>query len=156
MTKNLGLFDSPIFPPDGDLQVSRKGVYKWGDSLNVAHDKGSDRRLQTMYRLLGRNLYGGGLPEAQKAIVDEAQEKVEIDYLQMDNTVEAALQIIRLVAVDPPITIVTRLISSYHKVTGCHREENEKLSFFVPRFRGLAANQLCILMPLSPLKLEMS
>lgn len=60
----------------------------------------------------------------------------------MDNTVKAAFQIVELVAVDPPITVLTRFISSYQKVTSCRPEKDERLYTFVSRFRGLAAKHL--------------
>lgn len=142
MTKNPGLFHPHIFSPYGDLEVWRKRFGQWADILKVTHEKGSDRHLQTMFRLLGRTLYDRDLPEAQKAIIDEEQDKGQIDYLQMDTPIEDALQIFKLVAVDPPITTVKSLISSYQKVTGCRREKNEKLSNFVSCFRGLPAKHL--------------
>ena len=46
------------------------------------------------------------------------------------------------VAVDSPITMVTRLISSFQKVTTCRRSKNENLKVFVSRFRGLAETHL--------------
>lgn len=60
----------------------------------------------------------------------------------MEDTIQAALQIVKLVPVDPPIAMVTRLISSYPKVTSCRTDPKEKLSIFVSRFRGLAAKHL--------------
>ena len=60
----------------------------------------------------------------------------------MTDPVQAALQIVRLVAVDPPIALVTRLISSNQKVTSCRRDRNEKLSSFVSPFRGLVGKHL--------------
>lgn len=112
------------------------------DPLKVDHDQGTDRLLQTNFRLFGRTIYERGLPDAQKAIVDEAQAKGQIDYFQIDNLVKAALQIAKLVPVDLPITMVPRLISSYQKVTVCRLEKNEKLSTFASRFRSPAAKHL--------------
>ena len=60
----------------------------------------------------------------------------------MEDPVEAALQMVKLVAVDPPISMVTRLISSYQQVTSCWRDRSENLSTFVLRFRRLAAEHL--------------
>lgn len=53
--------------------------------------------------------------------------------MQIDNPVEAALQLVKLVFVDPLIVMVTSLISSYENVAVRCRENNKKLSTFVPR-----------------------
>lgn len=80
--------------------------------------------------------------------MDEAQANGQINYKQGDQ-VEAVCQIVESVAVDPPIAIVSRLIASYNKVTNCWRRGHESLSFFVSRFRGLAADHLLhLVMPL--------
>ena len=139
MSKLSGFFDPPLFAADGHLEAWRKKVGQWVDSLKVAHDQGTDRTFQTMFNLLVRTLYERGLPDARKAIVDEAQSKGQLDY---DDPVQAALSIVKLVAVDPPMSMVTRLISSYQKVTFCRRDRIEKLSSFVSRFRRLAAKHL--------------
>lgn len=47
-----------------------------------------------------------------------------------------------LIAEDPPITMVSRLISSFNKVSSCRCKKNEELPAFVGRFRGLAAEHL--------------
>lgn len=77
--------------------------------MKVVHDQGSDRAFKTIFKLLGRTLYDRGLPYSQKAIVDEAQAKGQIDSLQMDDPVEFFLQIVKLVAVDSLIAMVTNL-----------------------------------------------
>lgn len=58
--------------------------------------------------------------------------------------IAAVRDIVELIAVDPPIAMVSRLISSFNKVSSCRREKNEYLSVFVSRFRGLAAETSCI------------
>ena len=47
-----------------------------------------------------------------------------------------------LLAVDPPIAVVTRLISSINEMTSCKRKKNEELASFVSRFQVLAADHL--------------
>ena len=111
--KVYGFFDPPVFSPDENLESWRKNAGQWADSLKVAHDEETDRTFQTIFKLLGRTLYDRGLPDAQKAIADEAQSKGRVDNLQSEDPVEAALQIVKGVAVDPPISMVTRLMSSY-------------------------------------------
>lgn len=81
LTNTSGLFDPPPFTPDDDLEVWRKRVGLGVEVLSVSLDKGSDRTLEMIFRLLGRNLYNGGLPDAQKDNVDEAQVKGQTDYL---------------------------------------------------------------------------
>lgn len=95
-----------------------------------------------MFKLSRRTLYERGLSHAQKAIVDEVQAKGQLDNLQMHDTVQASLSIVELIAMGPPISMVTRLTSSYQKVTPCGREKHEKLSNFVSRFRGLTTKHL--------------
>lgn len=50
--------------------------------------------------------------------------------------------ILELIAVDPPNSVVTRLINSHNKVTTCRRKKNEDLSVFVSIFPVLAAEHL--------------
>ncbi len=73
-------------------------------------------------------------PQAQRSIVDHAQEIGKINYKQ-SNKVAAVQQIVDLIAVDPPIVVVSRLIESFNQV--CRRKEGESLSSFVSRFSGL-------------------
>lgn len=62
--------------------------------------------------------------------------------MQIDNPGKAALQIVKIVAFDPPITIAPFLISFNQKVTDFSHEKNEKLSNFVSCFRDLLAKDL--------------
>ena len=90
---------------------------------------------------MARQLYARGLRPEHRAVVDEAQSKEQIDYRQEDQ-VQGVKEIVNLIAVDPPIAIVTRLISSFNKVTSCVRRNNEYLNIFVDRFRGVASQDL--------------
>lgn len=47
-----------------------------------------------------------------------------------------------LVAVDPPISMVNRLITSFSKVSTCRPRKDEDLVTFADRFRGLASEHL--------------
>lgn len=134
--------DPPMFRPDLDVQEWRKSIGKWVDLLKAAHDTGEDGRLKTIFRILGQTLYQRGLPPEQQSIVDEAQAKGVIDFHQTDNPVQAVLGIVNVVAVDPPMATVTRLIGSFNKVSSLKRSKNEDLSMFVSRFRGAAAEHL--------------
>ena len=94
---------------------------------------------KTIFATLANHLYDRGLPSAQKSIVDEAKAKGLINYKQEDQ-VTAVREIIELIAVDPPIAVVSRLIQSFNAVTNCRRNRSEDLGSFVSRFRGLAAD----------------
>lgn len=87
-----------------------KKVGQQAKALKVAHNKRTNRTFQTIFKLLGRTLYDRALLDAQKAIVDKSQSRRPIDYLQMEDPVDVALQIVKLVAVNPPISTVTSLI----------------------------------------------
>ena len=115
--KVSGFFDPPVFSPDGDLESWGKRFGQWAESLKAAHDDGTDRTFQTVFKLLGRTIYNRGLPDSQKAIADEPHSKGHVDCLHMEDPVEAALQIAKIVTVNPPISTFTHLISSYRRVT---------------------------------------
>lgn len=51
-------------------------------------------------------------------------------------------EFVELIAEDPPITMVSKLISSFNKNSSCHRRKNSELYFLVSRFQGLAAEHL--------------
>ena len=133
--------DPPMFCPEKDLYAWRKNVSLWVDLVCISAEKGEDKFYKTMKATLALQLYTNGLPQAQKSIVDQAQEKGLIDYKQ-ENQVKAVKEIVDLVATDPPISIVTRLIDSFNKVTGCRKKKGDDLSTFVSRFHGLAAEHL--------------
>jgi len=141
VTKGLSPTDPPVFDPASDLQEWRRDVARWVDTIAAAAEKGSDRLYKTVFATLANHLYDRGLPNAQKSIVDEAQAKGDIDYKQ-DDQIAGVRDIIELIAVDPPIAVVSRLISSFNQVTNCRRRRNEELSTFVSRFRGLSADHL--------------
>jgi hypothetical protein len=64
---------------------------------------------------LGSQLYRA-LPEAQRSIVDEAQARGEINFSQ-ENQIKAVEEIVKLLATDPPMVIVSRLINIFTKFT---------------------------------------
>ena len=132
----------PRFHPEIDFQEWRKRVAAWVATIKKAHEKGNDRSLQTKYTLLARIFYSEALPEAQKSLVDDEISKGEIDLYNDSDPVEMVLKIVNAVAVDAPISQVTRLISSYQTVISCTRKKEERLSAFAMRFRGLAGKHL--------------
>ena len=133
--------DPPLYSPEKDSYIWRKNVAQWVDLIVSAADQGQDKHYQTVFITLARQLFRKGLPEAQQNIVEEAQEKNLINYKQ-PNQVLAVKEIVDLIAVDPPIAVVTRLIDSFNKVTACKKRKGEDLTSFASRFRGLAAEHL--------------
>ncbi len=136
-----GIADPPMFSPNKDQYIWRKDIANWVDLIKVGAEEGEDKLYKTIFKTLGRQLYSRGLPQAQKSIVDHAQEIGKIDYKQSDQ-VAAVQDIVDLIAVDPPIVVVSRLIESFNRVSNCRRKKNESLSSFVSRFSGLASEHL--------------
>lgn len=141
VSKGLSPHDPPIFDPSGDLQVWRREIARWVDTIAQAAKKGQDKMYKTVFNTLANHLYDRGLPSASKSFVDEAQASGKINYKQNDQIL-AVQELVDLLAVEPPIAIVTRLISSFNKVSACVRHKSEDLSAFVSRFRGLAAEHM--------------
>lgn len=88
-----------------------------------------------------RIIFEQGLSPAQKSIVEEAQAKGHIDFRQEDQS-RAVKEIVDLIAVDPPFSMVNRLITSFNKVSSCSHRKQKDLVIFVDRFRGLASKHL--------------
>ena len=109
--KRRGPTDPPSFNTTKDVYVWRKQVANWVDLIATAAEKGSDKLYQTIFATLGRQLYDRCLPLAQMSIADDAQERGLIDYKQ-ENQVQEVKEIVDLIAVDPLIAAVTRLIDS--------------------------------------------
>ena len=140
-SKGLSPTDPPPYDPTGDHQEWRRNIARWVDTIAQAAEKGEDRMYKTVFATLANHLYDRGLPSESKSFVDEAQANGQINYKQ-DDQVAAVQEIVELLAVEPPIAVVTRLISSFNKVSMCTRRKNEDLSAFVSRFRGYAADHL--------------
>lgn len=49
---------------------------------------------------------------------------------------------VEVIAMKPPITLVSRLMKSFMQVTSCRRSRSQDLKAFVSLFRGLAADYL--------------
>ena len=116
--KSSSALDSPLFSADTDLYNWRRDVATWVDLISTAARQGSDKTYQTVYATMARQLYSRELRPEQRSVVDEAQAKKEIDYRQ-ENQIKGVHDIVSLVAVDPPVAIVNRLLSSFNKVTSC-------------------------------------
>lgn len=95
-----------------------------------------------MCKTLGQSLYQRGFPGEQKSIVDGAQAKEVIEYQKTEAPVKPVLEVVNVVAVDPPMVMVTRLIVSFNKFSSVDRSKNKELSRFVFCFRGAPAEHL--------------
>lgn len=93
-----------------DMREWRKEVGRWVQLVKAANDVGTDRAFKTLFYILGQTLNLEGLPKEQQLIVDEAQSNHIIDYMQTESPVKAVMDIVKIVAVDPLIAMVTRLI----------------------------------------------
>lgn len=68
--------------------------------------------------------------------------KGNINLFNNDDPVTTVLRIVNIVAVDAPISQVTRLINTYQQFMSCTRRKDERISLFASRFRGLAGKHL--------------
>jgi hypothetical protein len=89
---------------------------------------------------LGQQLYRA-LPASQPNIVDEAQARGAINFRQ-ENQLKAVEKIVKLLATDPPMAIVSRHINTLSKVISCKRKPKEDINEFTSRFWGFAADHL--------------
>lgn len=56
----------------------------------------------------------------------------------MEDSVKAALDILRIMAMDPPMSKVTLMITLFNRITCYIRSKKETNKVFSDRFRGLA------------------
>jgi hypothetical protein len=103
-----------------DLYIWRKSVAEWVDLVHTAATQSEDRHCKTVNATLGRQLYRG-LPSSHRRIVDEAQARGIVDFRQ-SNQLTAVEEIVKLLATDPPMAIVSRLIATCTKVNKCKRK----------------------------------
>lgn len=59
-----------------------------------------------------------------------------------DNPVDSVHYMVKVLTVYPPISSVTRLITSFNRTTSCRRKYNQYIAFFGPIFRWLAVTNL--------------
>lgn len=58
-----------------------------------------------------------------------------INYFQTDDPIKEDIDIARIIAMDPQIARVGRLINLTHKVNNCYMKLNEELGVYFARFR---------------------
>jgi hypothetical protein len=132
--------EAPTLMPGQDLYIWRKAVAEWVDLVSTAAAHSHDHHFKTVNATLGRQLYRA-LPASQRSIVDEAQARGAINFRQ-ENQLKAVEEIVKLLATDPPMAIVSRLINTFSKVISCKRKPKEDINEFTSRFWGLAADHL--------------
>eukprot|EP00171_Calliarthron_tuberculosum_P009862 IDg9862t1 len=90
-----------------------RGVARWVDMVKEAAEKIENKVFKTVFSILSRQLFSR-LPENQQLVVEETQSKSQIYYKQEDQ-VKAVVEFSDLLAVDPLISDVFRLINSFDK-----------------------------------------
>lgn len=93
--------------------------------------------VQDLFTTISNHIYDLCRPSYKKSFVQEAQTNGQINHKQ-DDQVEAVQDIIKLLTVEPPISVVTRLISFFYRVNTCALRINKDCSAFVSRLGGLA------------------
>jgi hypothetical protein len=132
--------EAPTLMPGQDLYILRKAVAEWVDLVSTAAAHSHDHHFKTVNTTLGRQLYRA-LPASQRSIVDEAQARGAINFRQ-ENQHKPVEETVKLLATDPPMAIVSRLINTFSRVTSFKRMAKEDLKQFTSRFWGLAADHL--------------
>jgi hypothetical protein len=101
--------------PGQDLYIWGKAVAEWVDLVSTASAHSHDHHFKTVNATLGRMHYRA-LPASQRSIIDEAYSRGATNFRQ-ENKLKAVEEIVKLLATDPPMAIVSRLINTFSKVT---------------------------------------
>ncbi len=131
----------PRSPSPATTQTGRVMSLTGVDFIIAGSEKGEDRLFKSLRATLDCQLFSVGLNNSQQRHVDYAQLQWTINYKE-EYQVNAVQQIIDLVAVEPPMVVVTRLIDLFNRVSNCTRTPAEASSNFVTRFAGLASEHL--------------
>jgi hypothetical protein len=118
--------EAPTLMPGQDLYIWRKAVAEWVDLVCTAAAHAHDRHFKTVNTTLERKLCRAQ-PVSQRRIVDEAQERGAINFRQ-ENQLTAVKEIVKLLAKDLPMAIVSRLITKFSKVISRKRKPKEDLN----------------------------
>ena len=94
------VFDRLYFSPTGDPHEWQRHVGEWVNLIKSASENGSQRRLNTVYKILGQVLYREGLRSEQQKLVNESQKEKKINHPQTHDTVKSALDVVKAVSVD--------------------------------------------------------
>lgn len=110
--------------------------------MKDAHDNGTDEKLKTQFKLLGRILYSQGHASFQRSLVNKEILKENLSFSCISDPVRTVFAIFCLVVVNPPTAHVTRLLSSFQDVMQRRRSSSESLMSFATRFRSKASRHL--------------
>lgn len=132
-----GLAEPPRYEPEMDSVTWRRAI---AQQVKTSAKKGEDKAFNTVYNLLARHLFNL-LPDNQKSVIGEAQFKGLIDRKQ-DEKVKAVVDIADILAVHPSIAVVSRLISSFNKVSTDRCDKHEYLQTFALRLESVAAEHM--------------
>ncbi len=107
--------------------------------ISVGTSKGEGKHYKTVIATLGRHFYDRALPLDQQCIVDHAQGEQAHRLTSKMITSQPYWEIVDLIAIDPTIVVINRLINSFNKAVKCQRNKHESLMQLVSRFYGLAS-----------------
>lgn len=110
--------------------------------MKDASKNGSDERLKTQYKLLGKILYSQSPSSCQRSLVGQDIQKKNLFLSSSVDPVATVLSIVKLVPADPPNANVIRLLNQFQNVVNCPRSELESLLHFAIRFRAKASKLL--------------
>ncbi len=113
-TPHRGIMEPPKISNSGEHAHWKRDVANSVDFIVAGSEKGEDKLFKSLRATLGGQLYNVGLNHSQQRQVDYAQLQGTIYYKQ-DDQVKAVQQIFDLVAVEPPMVVVTRLIDSFNR-----------------------------------------
>lgn len=104
----------PCFNDKCELFEWRKHIVKWASIMKAATELGEDRSYKANFIIICVIiLYNHALSIEERNLIDEAKEKNIINYIQTGDPIKAALDIVRIIAVYPPIVRAGRLINSF-------------------------------------------
>lgn len=116
----------------------REKVASWVNLITTAPEEKEYKLYKPVFHTLYRQLYDRGIFQAQRSIVDKAQDKGYIGNKQ-DKKIAAAWEVVDLIAQGALIAVVIRIIDSFNKTMKRKRKSNEELKRFVFFFSGFAA-----------------
>lgn len=131
------LINAPTFDESNPLKW-KKEVLQWLDALKRL--KASNEKLGTHFAISALTLYSS-LPSQQRQIIDSAQSANQIDRLNEDSE-KATLEILKLLANEPPMARMNRINISFTAILNCKRKSKESLLQYSNRFWALASKHL--------------
>ena len=131
------IINAPSFDESNPLKW-KKEVLQWIDALKRL--KATNEKLGTHFAIAALNLYSS-LPSQQRQIIDSAQSADQIDRFS-DDSEKATLEILNLLANEPPMARMNRINISFTAILNCKRKSKETLLQYSNRFWALASKHL--------------